>query len=337
MKVRLPQFFIRFIWLALSLGGIGLGVVVLYIINIPDVTIIRSCFRTTMFQIDLCPTSKSYVHLKDISPKVSQAIIASEDGAFYSHSGFDWFEIQSAFKSNVDGNGRSRGASTITQQLAKNLFLSADRTLSRKLREAYITLQIERNFTKDEILEKYLNVIEFGPNLYGVKAASQHYFNKHPRDLNVLEGAYLASLLPNPKAYSLTFRRRKLDKYSRHKIDLILRRLHRFQKISTTELNWAQQNIDLFPWHGLSPFSESPILAEDSQDEAEHIEPTTSDESEFIPPQDSEEENSEDPAAEKEEAETPDSDELEPFGLNQQPTLQRKFWTNVDDSPSSTA
>jgi monofunctional biosynthetic peptidoglycan transglycosylase len=248
----------RIIWIGASLAGLWLSVVALYVVNIPDVSVMKGCFKTTMFEIELCPNSENYVTLSNISSVARYAIMLSEDASFYSHDGFDWYEIQSAFRRTVDNVKKARGASTITQQLAKNLFLNGERTLIRKLREAYITVQIERTFGKDEILEKYLNVVEFGPQIYGIKAASQYYFKKHPRNLNLLEATYLAYLLPNPKAYSVTFKKKKLDKYAQNRISNLLQRLYRFQKISSYESQWAELNLINFPWYGY----EVPRIAE---------------------------------------------------------------------------
>ncbi len=253
MKKKLPKFLIRLVWFGASLTVLWLSIVLIYVINIPDVEVVRGCFKTSMFGVDLCSQSPNYVPLKEVSPILVQAIVLSEDASFYAHNGFDWFEIQSAFNRVLDDKGRARGASTITQQLAKNLFLSSERSLVRKLREAYITIQLERILEKNEILEKYLNVVEFGPNLYGLKKASQYYFKKHPRDLNLLESAYLASLLPNPKDYAKSFPRKKLSPYLRERIRRIIERVHKHGKISSNQAIWAKEQLDTFPWHSLQP------------------------------------------------------------------------------------
>ncbi len=159
---------------------IGLAAVAA-LLTLPDVGGLDGCLTTTMYHVDLCPKSANYVKLKDISPYVIHAVIASEDGAFYEHKGFDWHEMKESMTANLTSGGFRRGGSTLTQQLAKNVYLGKEKAISRKLKEAYLASAIERRFDKNFILEKYLNVVEFGADLYGVKAAAQFYFHKAPR------------------------------------------------------------------------------------------------------------------------------------------------------------
>ncbi|MCB0412590.1 MAG: transglycosylase domain-containing protein, partial [Bdellovibrionales bacterium] len=180
------------------------------------------------------------------------AVIVSEDGAFYKHNGFDWFEMRESFEKNLEKGEIKRGGSTITQQLAKNVFLSADKTILRKLREAYLTYQIEKNFTKKEILERYLNVVEFGDNLYGIGPAARYYFKKSPSQLHVLEAAFLAMLLPNPKLYSQSYRKGALTSYARRTVDLILLRMSAYHMIPKEAYTFSQDMMDSFPWSSLS-------------------------------------------------------------------------------------
>ena len=205
------------IMLLRGIAGLIVSLVVLFFIGvqvfrwmIPDVTTMHGCIRTTMFEVDLCDKNSNYVKLGNISQHLQNVVIASEDAAFYSHKGFDWHEIQNSFQENLESGETKRGGSTITQQLAKNVFLSKEKSYWRKIKEAYLTYQIEKNFSKKEILEKYLNVVEFAPNIYGAKAASEHYFKKSPANLNVLEASFLAFLLPNPKSHSSSFAKGQL-------------------------------------------------------------------------------------------------------------------------------
>ena len=163
----------------------------------------------------------NWVVLKDMDYTAIHAIVISEDWAFYQHSGYDVNQIKEAAEEVMEGE-RTRGASTISQQLVKNLFLSPDKELSRKAKELGITVYMERNLSKEKILETYLNVIEFGPGIYGIKAAAKHYFNKSPKELNAREGAFLAMLLPNPKRYSQSFRDKKLTPFAKERIDDVL-------------------------------------------------------------------------------------------------------------------
>jgi len=128
-------------------------------------------------------------------------VLVAEDVNFFSHHGFALDEMQSALEDALRDRELPRGASTITQQLAKNLWLSRSRSPLRKAREALLTWQLERRLSKRRILELYLNVAEFGPGLYGVGAASQRYFGKAPADLDEGEAAQLAAVLPSPASW----------------------------------------------------------------------------------------------------------------------------------------
>ncbi len=126
------------------------------------------------------------------------AVVAAEDQKFADHFGFDLDSIRQSVEDYADGESL-RGASTITQQVAKNLYLWSGRSLFRKGIEAYFTVLIEATLSKQRILEIYLNIAEFGPGVYGVRAASKRYFGKAPNELNDSEAALLAAVLPNPK------------------------------------------------------------------------------------------------------------------------------------------
>lgn len=142
----------------------------------------------------------TWVSLDKIAPAMSAAVIASEDQNFPDHYGFDIEAIQRAIGHN-SRNTRTKGASTLTQQTAKNLFLWSSRSWLRKGTEAYFTVLLETFWTKRRILETYLNIVEFGDGIYGVEAAAQHYFKKPASRLNNEEAALLAAVLPNPRRY----------------------------------------------------------------------------------------------------------------------------------------
>lgn len=141
------------------------------------------------------------ISINDVPLHVQNAFLAIEDRKFRSHHGFDFTRLGKAFLLTVTGKGRE-GGSTITQQLAKNAFLSPERTLLRKAKEAILAIEIERKYTKDEILENYLNTIYFGQGAYGIRNASIKYFNKEPKDLTIAQAAILASLPKSPTKYS---------------------------------------------------------------------------------------------------------------------------------------
>lgn len=222
---------------------VGIG---FFLLTTPRPTHIRECLTTEMYHIRLCSKDPDYVRLKDISPAARNAVIVSEDGGFYGHQGIDWFEVQESFNKNWEEGKFARGGSTITQQLAKNIYLSQDKSLLRKLREAIIALQIESILSKDEILEKYLNVVEFGPDLFGIGKASRFYFGKHPSQLTAAEGAFLAFLLPSPKKYSVSFRKKQLTPFARTRLREIVSRLSRYKKISDDERDSALSQVDHF-------------------------------------------------------------------------------------------
>jgi len=142
-----------------------------------------------------------WVNYNQISIHIKQAVIAAEDAKFIDHEGFDWEGIEKAYEKNKRRKKIVAGGSTISQQLAKNLFLSNQRTPWRKAEETIITLMLETILSKQRILEIYLNVIEWGNNVYGIEAASLRYFSFHAKDLNSFQSAKLASMIPNPKYY----------------------------------------------------------------------------------------------------------------------------------------
>ena len=144
---------------------------------------------------------RDWVSLSDISPHAAKAVIAAEDNLFCSHSGFDWNALIDAVDEHRRGE-KLRGASTISMQTAKNVFLWPGRSFLRKGLEAYLTPSIELLWGKRRIIEVYLNVVEWGPGIYGIEAAARQYFGKGAAQLSRWEAALLAAVLPNPRAWS---------------------------------------------------------------------------------------------------------------------------------------
>ena len=140
-----------------------------------------------------------WVPLAEISERLVQAVLMAEDAGFYHHRGFDLHEIRQALERNWREGRTVRGASTISQQLAKNLFLSTERTYGRKLKEAILVHRLEKSLSKDRILEIYLNVIEWGDGVYGAEAAARRTFGKSCAHLDAVEAATLAAMIPNPR------------------------------------------------------------------------------------------------------------------------------------------
>jgi monofunctional biosynthetic peptidoglycan transglycosylase len=147
---------------------------------------------------------RNYVSYHDMGPNIKLAVIASEDQLFPDHDGFDLKAIKVAMKYNKRHPGKVRGGSTISQQVAKNVFLYQGGGFFRKGVEVFFTFSIEQAWTKRTILERYLNVAEMGPGVFGVQAAAKKYFNKDAKDLTMAEAAQIAAFLPNPKRLSKT-------------------------------------------------------------------------------------------------------------------------------------
>jgi monofunctional biosynthetic peptidoglycan transglycosylase len=183
----------------------------------------------------LLPKSSGWVPLENISYLSRWAILVSEDWAFYDHKGVDYNQLKIVFDELIVNGTLSRGASTISQQVVKNIFLTNERSLLRKFKEVIITYKLEQNLTKDEILGVYLNLVELGKNIYGIKDASYYYFEKHPSKLDAREGAFLAMLLPSPKKYSISFREGKLTDFAKEVMSSILVKLRQAKKITEEE------------------------------------------------------------------------------------------------------
>ena len=143
-----------------------------------------------------------WVPIESISPELIQATVAVEDRQFYSHNGFDMKRIGGALLADIKAGAKVQGASTITQQYARNLFLDHDKTWKRKWHEALYTIRLEMNYSKKEILEGYLNTIYYGHGAYGVEAASHYYFGKNAKDLTLAEASMLAGIPKGPSSYS---------------------------------------------------------------------------------------------------------------------------------------
>ncbi|HSP94621.1 MAG TPA: monofunctional biosynthetic peptidoglycan transglycosylase [Thermoanaerobaculia bacterium] len=141
------------------------------------------------------------VPLSRISRSLPLAVVAAEDARFYEHNGVDWEAVRGALEKDWESRNLRHGASTITQQLAKNLYLSPKRTPWRKLREWAIARRLEAGLTKRRILELYLNLVELGPRTFGAEAAARRYFGKSASDLSDLEAATLAAVIPSPRIY----------------------------------------------------------------------------------------------------------------------------------------
>ncbi|RII84462.1 monofunctional biosynthetic peptidoglycan transglycosylase [Neopusillimonas maritima] len=165
--------------------------------------------RNTLTQLQAEQANAQIIHTwvpyDKISTNLKRAVVAAEDSNFINHSGVEWEAIQRAWEYNMrmseSGSERVRGGSTITQQLAKNLFLSSDRSYWRKAQELLLTFMLEAVLSKQRILELYLNIAQWGKNVFGAQAAAEHYFKRHASQLNAAQSARLAAMLPNPAYY----------------------------------------------------------------------------------------------------------------------------------------
>src|SRR5215467_3817278 len=164
--------------------------------------------RSTVYDVDgkiysrLAGANRLKVSLSEVSPEFIAALLAREDTRFYDHKGIDWRGVLRALVRDVFSMSAKEGASSLTQQLARNSLPLGGRTFSRKLLEALVALRIEREFTKQQILELYINRIYFGAGCYGVETASQAYFGKHAKELNLPEAALIAGLIRSPNRFS---------------------------------------------------------------------------------------------------------------------------------------
>ncbi len=173
------------------------------------------------------PANPHFVAIASLPPYVPRAVVASEDGGFFGHHGFDFDEIKDSIARDISSGEAVRGGSTITQQLVKNLFLSRTKTLARKIREALVTLQVEATLPKWRILELYLNTIEWGPDVYGLGEAANRYFGVAPAQLAPKEAAFLATIIPSPKRYyQLYYLRGALTPHWEERVDRVLSLLH---------------------------------------------------------------------------------------------------------------
>lgn len=170
-----------------------------------------------------------------ISNSLKTAVLIGEDDAFFEHEGFDYKSIKDAITLDWEKKRFARGASTITQQLAKNLFLSTSKSPLRKIKEAILTYRMEKTLEKRRILEIYLNVIEWGENVYGAESASRYYFAKSAAQLSVNEAVLLASIIPNPRRMNPLLNL----KSTQFRRGLLLERMYRYHHITETEYQAA--------------------------------------------------------------------------------------------------
>jgi hypothetical protein len=211
--------------------------------TLPELEKLRGPFRRVLTGRDgresvvvVDPASPDFVPLDDVPPLFVRGLLTSEDANFWGHRGLDLGEVPIAMSINWVRGERSRGASTITQQLAKNLFLTRERSYRRKLQEAALALLLEPALGKRRILEIYLNVIEWGPGIHGIGPASRHYFGKNPYELTPRECAFLVALIPGPVKYQSSFSSGVLSRGFSRLVNGVLYRLRSVDILTDEEL-----------------------------------------------------------------------------------------------------
>ena len=207
------------------------------------------------------PGEPGWADIDEISPFMQVAVLTTEDGSFYRHHGFNHSAIRASLIANVKAGKFVRGASTITMQLAKNLFLTREKTVSRKLEELVLADYLEKTFRKEELMELYLNVIEFGPDLYGVRDAAMHYFGRRPDEINLAESLFLSSLLPNPKGYHKMYEKGVVSPYWVTRIGQLMEVAAKNGKISPKELEEGKTETIVFHREGDPPPPPRPSIA----------------------------------------------------------------------------
>lgn len=232
--------------LGISLICVGCGYVAGAIFSLPqwDPQKLAGTESTIIYDKDGHPASRVFaeenrtpVSLSDLPPYLPEAFIAAEDNRFYEHHGVDVEAIGRALLANIKGGFGSQGGSTITQQLVKNSFLTLEKTFKRKIQEAILAIEVEHRYSKDEILEFYLNRIYFGNGAYGIQTASQLYFDKNAKDLSLAESAVLAGIVRSPNNYN-PFNNEELAKKRQ---ELVLDLMVRYGKITAAEAERAKK------------------------------------------------------------------------------------------------
>ena len=177
-----------------------------------------------------------WTSISDINRDYLYTIVMAEDSKFFTHKGINYDALVDAMAKNYKSDTYTYGASTITQQVAKNLYLSNDKSIFRKLQEYFIAKRLEKKFSKNQILEIYFNLAEFGPDIYGIRAASYRIFDKSPKEINAAEGAFISLLLPSPRRYYYSIVQNKnISKAQKRKIRRVLSDMRFMKYISSKQ------------------------------------------------------------------------------------------------------
>ena len=220
--------------LALVLLIVGsVSLVVDTLVHIPDFSKLRDKVEVTIYLPDgtktirwFGPKTPEWVPYNQISNALLSAVVASEDTTFYQNEGVDYHELKEALKKDLEEKRFSRGASTITQQLVKNVYLGREKTLWRKIKEFIWARELAKQVKRSEILCFYVNLVEWGPNIYGIRQAANHYFHMSAGEITARQAAFLAMLLPSPIRYHIYYEKRELTHWASSRISQILNVMH---------------------------------------------------------------------------------------------------------------
>jgi hypothetical protein len=203
----------------------------------------------TVFEMETGPGTPNWTPIEQISPFMVQAVVAHEDGRFFTHHGFAEVEIGNALARNLKAHAFKFGASTITMQLVKNVFLHRDKLLSRKFQEAVIVWWLEQQVDKKWLLELYLNVIEYGTSVYGIRNAALHYFGILPLQLTPAQAAFLATILPSPKAYDEQWQKHTITDSTKKKVAAFLQHMRSRDRIDDEALAYGMEELQNFKFY----------------------------------------------------------------------------------------
>ncbi|AKF10256.1 Monofunctional biosynthetic peptidoglycan transglycosylase [Sandaracinus amylolyticus] len=202
-----------------------------------------------VFEMTTGPGTPEWTAIADISPFMLHAVLGHEDGGFFRHSGFSPSSIREALVRNLRAGRYVMGGSTISMQLVKNVFLRREKTLARKVQEVLLVWWIESAWPKERILELYLNVIEYGPGVYGIRNAAQHYFGVQPSELSPAQAAYLATILPNPKAYHSHWEQGALPSSWASRVARFIRTLGERERFDATAVDEGVREAESLQFH----------------------------------------------------------------------------------------
>ena len=239
------------LWTAIGIPALLVGSALLIYLNLPDVgDLITNNPRTTALMLQRFREAKKsqtnlvirqqWVSFAKIPKLLKDTVRITEDASFYQHQGVDFTELKAAIKKNWQKGKYVRGASTITQQLAKNLYLSTEKSVIRKIKEYLITRRLETRLSKKRIFDLYLNVIEFGPGIFGVQAAAQNFFNKNVSQLDLEEIVRLTAVIPKPLKETPT----RNSSWIKWKAGWILDALQRYKYIDQREYQVVKEEFN---------------------------------------------------------------------------------------------